>query len=84
MSGLPKVLSERELREYLRLVGPSKARTWARLKPFFAPAVVALPLTTRTEGGYRLYDEAKVRALLEARRHTNTGLSRSRALRKVG
>ena len=84
MSGLQALLSEQELREHLRLGDRRKTRTWHRLRPYFAPALVALPLTSNTTTGYRLYDAAKVRELLDARRHANTGLSRSRALRKVG
>lgn len=84
MGGLQPLMSEQELREHLRLHGKSKTRTWHRLRPYFAPAIVALPLTSNTASGYRLYDAAKVRELLDARRHASTGLARARSLRRVG
>lgn len=84
MAALQPLMSEQELRVHLRVDSKRQTRTWHRLRPYFAPAIVALPLTSNTQSGYRLYDTAKVRELLEARRHSHTGLARSRVLRKVG
>ncbi len=85
MSTLAKLMSDAELREHLRLGAKEKTRTWQRLRPFFAPAMIAIPLVNGgSQRGLRLYDAAKVQELLDARRHTNTGLSKSRALKRVG
>lgn len=65
-----------ELREFLRLGSHTKDRTWYRLKPFFAPALVTLP-------HHKLYAAAKVRALLEGARSRTSPLRRSRVVQAV-
>lgn len=75
-------LDETELRTMLRLEDASKRRTWFRLRPLFAPALVVLPTGSRR--GHRLYAAGKVRELLDARRQTTSGLSRATTLRRVG
>lgn len=74
-------LDEQELRRILKLDSPRKRSTWFRLRPLFAPALLRLP--TGSARGHRLYDAAKVRELIEARREVPSGLSRSRTLRAV-
>lgn len=72
-------LDESELRVLLKLDGPSKLRTWTRVKPYFAPALLTLP--TGSTRGHRLYITAKVRELLVARQSSQSPLSRVRSLR---
>lgn len=76
-------LDESQLRAVLKLDAAAKQRTWRRIRPYFAPALLTLP-TGFGAKGHRLYDVAKVRELLAARRETNTPLSRARSLRRIG
>jgi hypothetical protein len=78
----PDFLSESELRAYLKLESARKRSTWFRVRPFFAPALVTLP--TGSSRGHRLYETAKVRALLAGRLEARTPLARVKSLRKVG
>lgn len=72
-------LDEAELRALLKLDGASKLRTWSRVRPYFAPALLTLP--TGSTRGHRLYVAVKVRELLAARQASLSPLARTRALR---
>lgn len=52
-----------ELRAVLRLEGPTKARTWRRVRKYFAPALRAIP--TEFARGHQLYDAAHCRRLID-------------------
>jgi hypothetical protein len=66
-----------ELRAFLKVEGPRKYKTWWRLKPFFAPAMVVLP------PNYRLYKVSKVHALLDGRFSRHSPLAKKRTLMQI-
>ncbi|MHB1297328.1 MAG: hypothetical protein ACYC0B_02265 [Gemmatimonadaceae bacterium] len=68
----------RQLREFLKIDGPTKESTWYRHRPLFAPAL-------RQVGHLRYYNVAKVREILEnGRLDRRSPVRKSLVLRKTG
>ncbi len=65
-----------ELRTFLKCPAPRQYRSWARIKPFFAPAL-------RRIGTYKLYSATKVRALLEGGKDARSPMHRSDVVRAL-